>query len=418
MQHKPAMAFATAAVLVLLGGCATPNQFANAVVDANVSQELAHNRLVLLNIVRAYKRMPMHFSKMTAARVPVGIGNPTFTMPTPFGPESLVLKYDWSTQLGIQQGVDSAPLDSQEFMRGITTPVSASTMIYYLDQGWPQQMILHLFVRSIEVFEKRDGNDVLIERFVNYPQNRHRFAEFQKALQGLAGCEIDAFSDRAPTPYGPRFEADRLGNLEALAAARTADLRLSPVDADGQVVSKPEQKIAGYQLFRDIRFTSLKFAKSIVESGACQVPSGPATGGVASSPTVLVNSPDKPQMLDKAAPGQRTTVFVLRSPEAMLYYLGEIGRLQLDGKAPDTPRFNYGGVRSESGTSDAVLFQLKREAGADSAVSVSHEGEMFSIPRSTSGNRSMHVVSLMTQMLGLHNKGNEPPGTLNVRAVP
>ena len=44
-------------------------------------------------------------------------------------------------------------LNSQEFMRGITQPVPPSTMLYYLDQGWPQQLVLHMFVRSIEFYD-------------------------------------------------------------------------------------------------------------------------------------------------------------------------------------------------------------------------------------------------------------------------
>jgi hypothetical protein len=405
--------------MVLLAGCATPNQFANSVVDANVAQELAHNRLVLLNIVRAYKRMPMHFSRMTAARVPVGVGNPTFALPTPFGPESLVLRYDWSTQLGIQQGVDSVPLDSQEFMRGITTPVSAGTMIYYLDQGWPQQMILHLFVRSIEVLERQpDGTDKLVQRYVNFPGNPERFGEFQKAIQGLLGCEIDPVAG-APTPYGPVYAADKLGSLEALAAARAADLRLSPVDASGQLVTSKAQTVAGYQLFRDTRFTSLRFTDSPFERADCKVPGEDTSSGKLVRPTGVINTDDR--LRPAGTDGKpRTAVFYLRSPEAMLYYLGEIGRAQLDAGHANAPQIAYRSDRSATGVSPgtATLFRLLRGAEADAAVAVAHEGETFSLPRGSSNDRSMHVVSLLTQIFGLHNKGNDPPATLNVRNVP
>lgn len=416
---------ATGAALAL-AGCATPNQFANAVVDGNLAQELAHNRLVLLNIVRAYKRLPMHFSRMSAARVPVGVGNPSFEFPTPFGPESLILKYDWKTTLGIQQGVDSTPLDSQEFMRGITTPVSAVTMLYYLDQGWPQQMILHMFVRSIEVFEKEpDGTDTLVTRYINYPANPKRFEDFQTAIKGLAGCEIDSFADRAPTPYGPVYTADKLGNLEALAAARAADLRLSPVDAEGKVVVKPSQITVGYQLFRDTRFTSLKIAKSPMDQTRCAIPGQVEDENKKALvvPLVVVNSDERVRSGSKQEAGEnkpkpRTAVFILRSPEAMIYYLGEIGRAQLDGSAPKAVRIQYRPERREQSDDGAVLFQLMRGAGDQAAVTVTHEGQSFSTPRGDSRDRSMHVVSLLTQMLGLHNKGNDPPSTLNVRSVP
>jgi hypothetical protein len=60
----------------LICACATAGQLGEQVVKSYVGQEQAHNALLLLNIARAYHRLPMHFSKITSIRMPLGIGNP------------------------------------------------------------------------------------------------------------------------------------------------------------------------------------------------------------------------------------------------------------------------------------------------------------------------------------------------------
>jgi hypothetical protein len=403
---------AAMATVTVLAACATPGQVGDQVVKANIGQEQAHNRLLLLNVVRAYHRLPMHFSKVTAVRLPLGIGNPTFTAPTPWGPDFVTQVYQFSTQVSISQGVDSTPLDSQEFYRGITTPVSPTLLAYYLDQGWPQQMILHMFVRSVEIYEKQAGQpDKLVRRIENYPQKAAEFDKFQRAMQGLAGCELDTKITPSRTPYGPTYKDTQVGNGQGLAAAKTADLVLLPVDGKGEV-SAPDNAV-GYRFFKEQRVVELKFSKALDERADC-IPPGEAQALAFAGPDARKGT----------VGGQKTAVLVLRSPEAMLYYLGELGRAQLSGQydrsgRPDDrfPLIRYRSLRGESSTDGYTLFRLLKGRDANAAVTVEFEGETFSVPRSSSSDRSMHVLSLLTQIVALQNKAGESPFTSNVRLV-
>lgn len=47
---------------ILLTGCATQREFTEQVVKTNFAVEEAHNRVLLLNVVRALKQHPMHFT--------------------------------------------------------------------------------------------------------------------------------------------------------------------------------------------------------------------------------------------------------------------------------------------------------------------------------------------------------------------
>ncbi len=376
----------------LVAGCASTGQVADQVVKSNLAQESAQNQLLLLNIVRAYHRRPMHFTQISAIRLPVGIGNPSFTIPTPFGPDFSQQIYNVSTSIAVQQGVDTTVLNSQEFTRGITTPMPPSLLLYYLDQGWPQQMVLHLFVRKVEIYKGKE----LVRGYINYPENPKAFAAFSAVMADLRGCEFEAKSLDGKA-YGPEYTPGQLLDIKGLAAAKGVELSLEPRGAD---LTKP----TGYQFVKPNKNVELSMESS---GRPCQLPDGATKVSAAATPE-----------REKGTSGnEMSATFVLRSPEAMLYYLGEIARAQLDGNSQG-PQFLYSPVRVETFDTDrATLFSLKRGATAEAAVSVEYEGVTYSVPKGSAADRSMHVLSLVTQVMGLQNKGTDLPSTANVRIV-
>ena len=138
----------------LLAGCPMPTKegIARNTTEYNLVAEKAGNEMLLLNIVRASKRRPMYFTsfgKLTGnMTVEVGTGiNIPFDM---FSEGSIAPSagYEYSPLF------DVAVMDTQEFTRGIMTPVPMSIIEYYRSQGWHPEMLLHLFIRRIELIDK------------------------------------------------------------------------------------------------------------------------------------------------------------------------------------------------------------------------------------------------------------------------
>jgi hypothetical protein len=444
------------------GGCASNKQLADQVVDANLAQEDAGNRLLLLNVLRARYRNPMHFTKISAVRAPVGLGNPTFTIPTPFGPDFKQQIYNVSTQLSVQQGVDSIVLDTQEFMRGITTPVAPGLMTYMLDQGWPQQMVLNVFVRSIEFYEDRPGKPgdkskpVMVDRMDNAPANDAEFARFQQSVDRLRLCEIALKSGSiGKSAWSPVLSPAVVGDLKGLAAVKAADLVLVGVDANGKETTGGSP--AGYQLMREQKAVQLE-TRDRPESFPRKCPGlvfrttnmsregtevftqyraqliG-AVNGIGGD-TVEAREAAQSQMTSamremastprpEADAGENVpikpnayAIFNLRSPEAMMYYLGEIARHQSERPDWDGPRikFGYGAARTEDRS--ALLFRVSEGAAPPaSAVAVNYRGASYSIGQTSDNDRSMHTLSLINQVLMLQNKGADLPATANIRIL-
>jgi hypothetical protein len=401
----------------ILAGCATTSQVADTAVKTNLVQEQAHNQLLLLNVLRAYERRPMHFTQISAVRLPPGFGNPTFGLPIQFGGDRTNL-YTLATTLGIQQSVDTTPLNTQEFMRGVTTPLPPSLMLYFLDQGWPQQLILHMFVREMEFF---DGSKKLIDRVTNYPENKKEFDRFQAAVDQLRTCDFESSPELvSQTFFTPILTDADWKNFKDVAAAKAAGLVPVKVNSSGEPATKG-QTVVGVRFASTTKAVGIDLTDRLGgEKCGIRAPSkGPSFN------RLRVSADD-----DKSS-SEMTVRLVLRSPEAMLYYLGEIGRAQLHGQMVEGandrvlpkgifPAIGFRQPRAEdSSDRNVTLFRLQAgTADPRDKLTVSYEGSTYSVSSSSDEDRSMHVLSLVSQILALQNKSNDLPTTANVRVVP
>jgi hypothetical protein len=95
----------------------------------------------------------------------------------------------------------------------------------------------------------------------------------------------------------------------------------------------------------------------------------------------------------------------------VLFFLGEIAREELEGRSP--PQM------LTSGNDKMPLFVVRRSSTppVGAALTVEYEGEWYYIPSGPEGGRSMHVLSLVNQILSLHKSRPELPSTSAVTVV-
>jgi hypothetical protein len=114
---------------------------------------------------------------------------------------------------------------------------------------------------------------------------------------------------------------------------------------------------------------------------------------------------------DADSPDETKPKIYIRSPEAVIFFLGELAREELEGRTP--PQM------LDSGGEKAPLFVIRRSATPplNAALSVEYEGQWYYIPSGPEGGRSMHVLSLVNQILSLHKSRGELPTTSAVTVV-
>jgi hypothetical protein len=345
----------------------TKEGISRSATEYNLVAEKAGNEMLLLNIVRASKRRPMYFTSFGKLT-----GSMTFAIGTgginiPFGKIGTGLNgsYSIAPTAGYTNSplFDVAVLDTQEFTRGIMTPVPMTTIGYYRSQGWPKEMLLHLFIRRIDI---RDQEGKVLEEYVNYPGDPDLFVEFQKEIKKWDIVQVDNV-----TKIG-EVDANEASKMQNLIEVQKAGLTLRP----GKTKDKTE-----------LYSSQPTFAITLQKKGR-EVPFDELRG----------------------------TIY-FRSPHAMLYYLGEIVRAENKTGNANIAMINIS--HDPSATSSARLFYAREATNNDIApcVSVDYEGTKYVIPEAPDtekgcrGDRSMQVLSLVSQLIGLQKKSGEVPAT-------
>jgi hypothetical protein len=379
----------------VLAGCAMlpKERIASSTTDYNLVVEKVQNEMLLLNVVRASKRRPLYFTGFNLLRGSLSYNFQTGNLTIPFGKIGTGLDGSYSIAPSVSYSTspsfDLMVWDTKEFTEGMMTPVSVDTVYYYLYKlGWPREMLLHLLVERMELF----NNDDKLEVYENDPDNREKFEKFQAKLRDLLKCRF--VGRERSEPVGPRLQAKDIHDLQQLIEVHKAGLVLTSV-VDGnneyyQLSSKKNEYFynCGAENKSEVSTYQISDAKS-----------------------------NNPPISDHDKRGYR---FFFRSPEGILYYLGEILRTEADKgyvpmiqvceSKPPVPLF----VVNKSSTSDHT-----------SVVSVDYEGSKYSIPASPatgadtgcSGDRSMHVLTFVSQLIAGQRAGMNVPVTGAVTAV-
>lgn len=150
-----------AGAALLLGsgavGCSVVDDFSRRAVDYNLEAEQVQEQTMLLNVVRASLRRPMQFTGLQSITGTASISGGS-TLTAPFGEATHRPKGAVSPDiLGLSGTISGGPsfivpvLDTQEFYEGILNPISLQIFDYYLEQGFPPEMLFDLFVSRIAV---------------------------------------------------------------------------------------------------------------------------------------------------------------------------------------------------------------------------------------------------------------------------
>lgn len=415
------------AALLTLGAC-TEYLIADRAIDFNIALESANNRQILLNAVRASKRHPMIFSEPTIVRAKDPVtGGATLTLPFGGGTnERFALSP--SVSLGSGISLEYKPLNSQEFFRGITTTVKMKTVDYYLDQGWPAEMILLMLVREIKLdktdeevhpidsafdaicgtinqcnsakrnqFKNRSVCPISVtmtdtsgKSFVNAPgkgKNDHcGFLEFQNLIRKLIALNIRiAFNPSASTS---KLEKRIVTNITDEKTGRK-----KRVVRDECVIKEGGGLQFKFDIEGDKHITLSEVQKVSEDRNVCGVSESGNDG-------------------EQDAKNTENGKILLRSPEAMIFYMGELIEAQAGDKMPYTPTVKSRPIENNP-EGEEPLLKVSDRPGGNAIISVDYEGEPCSIPREGKG-RSMHVLSLVNQILALNRKSEDLPATPSV----
>ena len=147
-------------LMVVLTGCAK-HQIPPQSIGYNKGLAAFGNQQILLNIIRAAKRLPLYFTGVGDVNFKDAV-QPKLDVAAPIinGKAKTIT---FTPTLGLNNGFEgfqATNLNDKDFASQILSAIPPTTFQYYLDLGWPKEVLLNLLVGKISV---TTGNLSLIE---------------------------------------------------------------------------------------------------------------------------------------------------------------------------------------------------------------------------------------------------------------
>lgn len=483
-----------------LSGCAFGPQLQRVATDQDQMIANAEDELMLRNIVRARERFPLHF--LTIVEVngdaqlsmggSVGGAFPEGSLSQSFGPSGALTGS--STGRGVvnitpnlSAGVTSRPsfraavLATEKFQRGIQTPVSPSTIAYYIDAGWPDELIMALFIERLDLYDadKPEGDrSARIGSIYNEPDRSYGFGVF------LCRYSLASRASRVSAPLGSAAEmtappvggkgresptsrardtqdfVNLLKNDEIAFSDGLLSYRSGPKYSVGLV---PRTDRCGTTVSDgDIGFTPGEMrGDRLVISGQSVARSDVIVFHDATDPKIGLRyfyrdemrrdgscsaSDFAPQISDAArlsalercfpASGAKRPHRVridiqFRSVEDIIYFLGEYSR-EGDGvyKLPFEDYRRRCGGEGEGNPMRAPKWIIRVNEGSGTGlIDTNFRGKRFFVPEEPSastagceptgsaGTRSIQVIALLEQLLNLHKSADQLPSSVSITGI-
>lgn len=433
--------------LGVLAGCSL-----GPAVDADVTDyfrvnDLAANRIILLNILRARDGAPLHFSELSLVRGQITAGvNASVTFP--FGP---LLHATAPRRLGgIIGTVSSAPsfdvgsLDTQDFTRGVMAPIAPATLKFFLDEGIDYRLVLLLLVSGVrtrgnqEVILNEPGSarQVCYSRDVSrapanaLPRRYTIIAEGEPCLTGSMEPEFFAFlrvlnhlrrvyaTNYAvpPRPVGPPFTIDMRAALRAVAAMDPARYQLERLPS-GQyqlVAAEHRDTIVLCQEPAQGIGPPTYLAALRNEAGGPRIPANACAphGGAAAA------------LREHGTEDSEIALLTIRSTLEVIRYIGRILAIQDEFSRPRAERCVTLGFEGHNpGCNGNILFHLTHDR-AGAPFGIEYRGAYWTVPAprpctvSTSCDHTLETMAILSLLLNQNKSAKDIPSTPAFQAVP
>jgi hypothetical protein len=476
-----ARALATACAVLVLAACQSSLSMDGQTIAYNKAVADSTNQFFLLNALRARDRFPIYYSRTTGENaatgispgVTLGLSGWDLTPVASVGGSvqnqlSLANLDDQKFMRGVLTPV---PLSTLEFYFGQGWPKEVLLMMFIKKITIGKDLV-HSMAEQFDTLcadsnQKADycadarpsvdgaiaqspsakmlsseclaasGKDVV---FDNYPSGHDTLPCFQAMLRVLIALGLTPEEATRYSVIVPNLSEAKAGSLEGVSAAVAAKLAISRRKATNPPVyalcSKSE--VSGFTLSDEFLHGSLKSAATSAfrlsgSNGGLRVDSGAGGGSqvttsiIASAPRSCAEQAQRDEDSAKIEAGCKaksaspecqdapTLSFATRSLDGMIFYLGE------DLRAEDNVSV---WISNPDGPAHVAPLFVASADGGPALVTTEFRGQTYIIPDDCNGqphceqgNRSLQVLSLLSQIWGLQKEASDAPSVPVVSVI-
>lgn len=379
-----------------LFGCVSAKRVTVSAVDYNRAVANSNDKILLLNIIRAAKSRPLHFSR-------IGKINGTYQsaveneLDAPFGRNTTssftlipTVTFDQEANFDIQ------PLNGKEFWQGLLSPLTMEHLAYFWNQGVDRSMLLHLMVEEANILFA-DGGQCQVSTNATNKKSWEAFDAFSASF-----AELELKATLLPAkPVGEPIKVTGIKDLSGAKDLTSAGFHLIPFDSQHVQIVVPS---SNYGFFSDDKASALKVLNKNENSARCNRERIQTLIDIATT----ASDDELPSI-----PEGFGIDLTLRSVAGVIVYLGQHALAQFSGDAPLTMKnYHNGKVVSER-----AFFVVNTDA-KDAAISVKDEGTSYALPKRENVNdRTLQVFSLTNQLFGLQTEGADFSPTQSIRFI-
>jgi len=223
-----------------LVGCATTTErldhYADRMTTYNKEAELAQDRAILLNILRASKRRPLSFFELQSVSAS-GTPSGQVGFSIPLAQNGGATPSTISPQFNLSSGptVSANYIDTQEFYQGVLKPIPMDTIDFFIQRGIPDNLLFNLFFSKATVRvhpDDKDGAKAAAPEhvFVNNAGHDDTLDGYQRLVTNLLNSGLTTgVEDSDPSDFGPPLTAAEVADPSVLAKLNESKLKLDQV---------------------------------------------------------------------------------------------------------------------------------------------------------------------------------------------
>lgn len=386
-------------IALFLSACSMPQRVQVSAVDYNRAVANSNDKILLLNIIRASKGRPLHFTRI--GKISGSFQN-TFDneLEVPFGGQA-TNKFVLTPTVTIdsEASFDIQPLNGKNFWQGLLKPLDMKHLAYFWNQGETKELLVHLMIEKAVIRLPNNLGVCRVSTIVNDTKTWRGFDAFASAFVELQPESINQ-------PKLPIGQAIKASNVKELAEFKKL------LDNNVQAIPLKGGKV-DFSVPLSLNEFDLKHGYINQPSIAKLITSRCNKQQIAAMRNIARKASSPKHNKAGELPDSFQVLLTFRSVAGIINYLGQHTRTQLKGESSLKMQGYYKGKR----TQEKTLFSVSKDTDTP-AILVQDAGVEYAIPeRKSITDKTLTAFSILHQLMGLQIEGGNFQPTQSIRFI-
>jgi hypothetical protein len=170
---------------VILGGCLSPMALNRAVIAYDEAVTDAVSQQLLINIVRAYHRQPIHFTGVSNIAATFNFQANAGATPSPGGLAGAVISPVFGGSVAESPTISIVPIEGEEFTKRLLAPFSQNKLTLLLRQRFDVDLLLRMMAQEVRLLNTKQPNGV----YRNSPADKTGYEMFRRIVLHLSAIQ-------------------------------------------------------------------------------------------------------------------------------------------------------------------------------------------------------------------------------------